>query len=77
MDYNKACSILGVEKGATESDIKKAYKKMAMKYHPDRNPDGGHMFLEIQKAYDFMKANKYKGVCGFTHVNIFDIKIVR
>lgn len=77
MDYSKAYSILGLSVGADESAIKKAYRKMAMKYHPDRNPNDGEKFVEIQKAYDFLKDNKSGGVRGFTHVNIFDIKIVR
>lgn len=50
--------LLGVERGAGADDIKKAYRKKAMKYHPDRN-DGDsaaeEKFREISEAYDILK----------------------
>lgn len=49
---------LGVEKTATEDEVKKAYRKLAMKYHPDRNKDDKEAekkFKEINEAYDVLK----------------------
>ena len=46
--------ILGVDKDATESQLKKAFRSLARKFHPDKNPDDSeaeHLFKEVQEAY--------------------------
>lgn len=55
--------LLGVERGASEADIKKAYRKKAMDLHPDKNrddPDALGHFKEINEAYDVLKDGQKK-----------------
>ncbi len=58
--------VLGVSKNATADQIKKAYRKLAIQYHPDRNPDNKEAeekFKEAAEAYDVLgneeKRQKY------------------
>jgi molecular chaperone DnaJ len=59
-DYYK---LLNLHKDASPSDIKKSYRKLAMKYHPDRNPDdktSEEKFKEISEAYEVLSDPKKK-----------------
>ncbi|CAI5440847.1 unnamed protein product [Caenorhabditis angaria] len=60
-DYYK---ILGIAKGASDDEIKKAYRKMALKYHPDKNKDAGaeNKFKEIAEAYDVLSDSSKKTI---------------
>ena len=57
MDIKDYYKILGVSPTASANEIKKAYRKMAMKHHPDTNPGDvatENLFLEIKEAYDVL-----------------------
>lgn len=57
MKYKDYYAILGVERTASEADIKKAYRRLAHKYHPDvsKQPDAEERFKEVAEAYQTLK----------------------
>ncbi|KAI2802208.1 DnaJ sub B member 9 [Blomia tropicalis] len=78
--------ILGIERTATDREIKKAFRKLAVKYHPDKNKDkdAEERFREIAKAYDTLsdkeKRSRYdqfgedeQRAQAFQHGNVHDI----
>ena len=66
--------VLGVAKNASDDDIKKAYRKLAMKYHPDRNPDdkgAEEKFKEAKEAYEMLSdAAKREAYDRYGHAGV-------
>ena len=80
MDKNSCLSILGLGETASQEDIKKAYKKLALKYHPDKQDPAASVdekqiaetkFKEVAEAYDLLmnpdKLHKANEGSGFGH----------
>ncbi|MFP8966379.1 molecular chaperone DnaJ [Pokkaliibacter sp. CJK22405] len=66
--------VLGLQRDASEQDIKKAYRRMAMKFHPDRNPDDKEAeskFKEVSEAYEVLSdAQKKQAYDQFGHAGV-------
>lgn len=69
VDYYR---VLEVSKYASTADIKKAYRKLALKWHPDKNPDNeeeaNRKFKEISEAYEVLVDGKL--IFGVAHISI-------
>ena len=64
--------ILGLQQGASDDDIKKAYKQMAKKYHPDLNqnsPEAAEMMKKVNEAYDILINHKSYGPSASSYGN--------
>lgn len=66
VDYYK---ILQVDRNAKDEDLKKAYRKLAMKWHPDKNPNNKKeaeaKFKQISEAYDVCLLTSFMDLCSF------------
>ena len=76
MDYKEACNLLGLNENFNSKDIKKAYYKKALLYHPDKNPNGEDQFKIINEAYIYLQNNfdadvKRENLSFFYYLNNF------
>jgi len=66
--------VLGVDRGADDAAVKKAYRRLAMKFHPDRNPDdeaADSKFKEATEAYEILSsAEKREAYDRFGHAGV-------
>lgn len=58
----KLYDTLGVSPESTQAEIKKSYRKLALKYHPDKNPEGGEKFKEISAAFEVLSDEKKREI---------------
>ncbi|NNH97779.1 J domain-containing protein [Pasteurella multocida] len=75
MNINEALNLLNLSGKVTKDEITKAYKKMAIKYHPDRNPAGAEVMKAINTAYEFLKSLNSDTIEHTDSQNAYDFSI--
>jgi molecular chaperone DnaJ len=74
MDKRDYYEVLGLERGASDDEIKKSYRRLAMKFHPDRNPDDDQAeekFKEGTEAYEVLSDSEKRGAYDqFGHAGV-------
>lgn len=74
MDKRDYYEVLGVDRNASEEELKRAYRKLAMKYHPDKNPDNKEaeaQFKEINEAYEILSDGEKRNLYNqFGHAGV-------
>ena len=68
--------VLGINRDASESDLKKVYRRLAMKFHPDKNPDDPEAesrFTEVKEAYEILSDSAELGFF-LINVNLLEAK---
>lgn len=75
MTRNEAVQIMGLSRKYTEEELKKTYRTLARKYHPDVAGDAYQgKFAQINEAYDLLSELGPEQNCVLTHRNIFDVE---
>ncbi|MBL4762824.1 MAG: molecular chaperone DnaJ [Gammaproteobacteria bacterium] len=73
MEKRDYYEVLGVEQNASAAELKKSYRRLAMKHHPDRNPgeEADHQFKEVKEAYEILSdAQKRAAYDQFGHAGV-------
>ncbi len=76
---NSLYETLGIERESTQGEVKKAYRKLSLKYHPDKNTgkEAAKMFIEVTKAYKVLSDEKKRALydgTGMTDVLLADLE---